>query len=98
MSVILRVLFVNHTGLRGGAENTLLRLMTAVDRETEVAVACPPKSPLAEAVAELGAKTFPIRGTSFNLRLEPRQTAVGSAELVASAVALGQALRAFSPA
>jgi glycosyltransferase involved in cell wall biosynthesis len=94
----MRILFLNHTGQCGGAEGLLLRLIATLNGETELAVACPAGGPLAESLSELDVQLFPIAGTTLNLQLAARQTVVGTAELLGSAVAVHRAVRRFRPA
>jgi glycosyltransferase involved in cell wall biosynthesis len=93
----MRVLFVSHTGRRGGAEGVLVRLLGALGDDVQPAVACPAGGELASSVSALGVEVMPIRGTSLNMRLEPRQLAGGGGELILSAAGLGRASRRFRP-
>lgn len=84
----MRLLFVSHTAELSGAEVVLLRLLRALPRHTARAVACPPRGPLVDALAEEGLLHLPIAGTGLSFRLHPRTTPAGLADLARSAVAV----------
>ena len=76
------VLFVNPTGERSGAENSLLVLIEALDRQKfRPIVACPCPGAFSDRCRELGVQVFPIsfhnpvRSTPYSIFvLRPRQT------------------------
>ncbi len=84
----MRILFVNHTGFRSGAENAMLRLLEALPPEHERAVACPPEGELKEAVEERGVEQFDLPSVELSVNLRPVQTGHGLARLLRSALAL----------
>ncbi|HEX7300579.1 MAG TPA: glycosyltransferase family 4 protein [Solirubrobacteraceae bacterium] len=86
------VLLVNHTASVSGAEHSLLDLLGALPDEVVPVVACPP-GPLAEAVAELGVRVVPLRGTDAGLKLHPTGTPRALAKLLADGVAVARAAR-----
>lgn len=52
---ILKVLYVNHTGMVSGAERVLLQILDHLDRSrVEPIVTCPPDTPLAQLVQDRG--------------------------------------------
>jgi len=81
------VLFLNHTGLVGGAERCLLDLLAELDGDVEPLVACPP-GPLLDEVSALGIARRRIIGTAGSLRLHPLGTPRALAELGATAAAV----------
>ncbi|MCE5239276.1 glycosyltransferase family 4 protein [bacterium] len=57
----LRVLYVNHVGVLGGAERSLLGLLQAVDRrQIEPHLAAPDDGPLADAARQAGIPVHPL--------------------------------------
>ena len=84
----MRILFLNHTASRSGAENAMLRLLEAIPREHELAVACPAEGPLKASLAELGVRHFDLPGTEVSFSLHPVKTPRGLASLLRSAVSL----------
>lgn len=87
----LNVLYVSHTGHLGGAELSLLDLLTALPAEVRPALACPAAGPLAGRAAAAGVRTVPIAGTAGSLKVTPARTSRAAVEL---AVAAGQVARA----
>jgi glycosyltransferase involved in cell wall biosynthesis len=82
----MNVLFLNDTGLIGGAERCLLDLLAVLDREVEPLVACP-RGPLLHAVAALGIEAVPMRTAAAGLRLHPGRTPRAVAQLALLSVA-----------
>jgi glycosyltransferase involved in cell wall biosynthesis len=91
----VRILFVNHTGARSGAENAMLRLLEHLPAEHERAVACPAGGPLAATLNERGLTHYDIAGTEVSLALHPVRTARGLAGLARSAVGVRRVARRF---
>jgi L-malate glycosyltransferase len=89
----VRVLYVNHTSQIGGAEHSLLDLLTSLPESIQATVACPPGS-LQRAIAELKLPVASVTGTSGSLRLHPVQTPRGIAQIAASAWQLHRAAAA----
>jgi glycosyltransferase involved in cell wall biosynthesis len=69
----MRVLLVNHTGLKSGAEATTLGLLTHLPDEITAVVACP-AGPLADEARRAGVAVEHVAGTTGSLRLDPAQT------------------------
>ncbi len=88
----MRILFLNHTGVRSGGEHALLRLLESLPREHERSVAAP-AGPLGSALEELGIKRHPLPGTDLSFRLHPVHTPVGLARLGACIAAATVAVR-----
>jgi hypothetical protein len=70
----VNVLFVNHTCLRSGAEESLLNLMAALPPEVSPTLACP-AGPLATAAADLGVPVMSLPEIEGSLRCAPRPAA-----------------------
>jgi glycosyltransferase involved in cell wall biosynthesis len=83
----MRVLYVNHTGLVGGAERSLLGLMDTLPADVEGLLACPP-GPLHEHAARRGIRALPIAGSVGSLKLHPVHTpvAIGTMAVAAAGV------------
>jgi L-malate glycosyltransferase len=88
----VRVLYVNHTDVVSGAERSLMGLLAALPDSVEPLVACPPGD-LADALAETGVPTTPIRGTAGSLRLHPVHTPQALAELGLASLQVRRAAR-----
>jgi glycosyltransferase involved in cell wall biosynthesis len=88
---MMRVLVLNHTGVIGGGERSLVELLEGVREAASVEVACP-AGPLAEATRKLGLQVHEIHGTSVSFRLHPMQTARGVAQLGAATLDVRRAL------
>ena len=84
----MRILFVNHTGFRSGAENAMLRLLEALPPEHERGLACPPEGGLKEAVRERGIEQFDLPSVELSVNLHPVQTCRGLGRLLRSALVL----------
>jgi glycosyltransferase involved in cell wall biosynthesis len=72
----IRALYVNHTAVISGAEQSLLVLLRSLPPSVIPAVACP-EGELAEAVRRAGIALHPIPGTSLSARLHPVHTTRG---------------------
>jgi glycosyltransferase involved in cell wall biosynthesis len=88
----VRVLYVNHTAEIGGAERSLLSLLSALPDTVQPRVGTPPGR-LATAVRELGIPTATITGTAGSLRLHPLHTPRALAEMGAAALRVRRAAR-----
>jgi L-malate glycosyltransferase len=84
----MRILFVNHTGSRSGAENAMLRLLDGIGPEHERAVACPPDGGLKSALEQRGFEQLDLPGSEISLQLHPVKTLRGLASLLRSGLAL----------
>jgi glycosyltransferase involved in cell wall biosynthesis len=72
-----------------------MRIVRALSADHEVALACPPRGPLAEAAERASVDLLPIPAASVGLRLHPLRTPVGVAQLGIGGVALARAARRF---
>ena len=81
----MRILYVNHTGLVGGAERSLLSLMDTLPADVEGVLACP-QGPLHEHATRRGIRAFPIAGSVGSLKLHPVHTPVAVGAMAAAAV------------
>ena len=80
----MKVLYVNHTGLVGGAERSLLSLLDSVAPEIETRLACP-AGPLHEHAARRGHKVVAIANCAGSLKLHPVHTPIGIGAMAAAA-------------
>ena len=85
----MKVLFVSHTGLVGGAEHALLDVLTHLPAGVDPVVACP-DGPLDGAIADAGIHRERLPPISATLRLHPARTPLALVELARA----GRALRA----
>ena len=76
----LRVLHVDHTGLVGGAEHSLLALLDDLRERHDVVLAAPP-GPLLERAARIGVATRGLPGSDASWRLHPLRTPAAIAAL-----------------
>jgi glycosyltransferase involved in cell wall biosynthesis len=83
----VRVLYVNHTGLVGGAERSLLSLLDSVAPDIETRLACP-AGPLPEHAARHGHDVVAIAECAGSLKLHPVHTpiALGAMAVAAASV------------
>jgi glycosyltransferase involved in cell wall biosynthesis len=88
----MRVLYVSHTGLIGGAERSLLELIGALPPEVEAVLACP-DTDLAREARGLGIQVLPIEGTEISFRLRSRGTPRALALMASTAAAVRHASR-----
>jgi glycosyltransferase involved in cell wall biosynthesis len=91
----MRILFLNHTGSRSGAENAMLRLLATIPPEHARAVACPPEGGLKQALLERGVPEYDLPGTDISLSLHPVKTPRGLLALLASGIVLRRVARRF---
>jgi L-malate glycosyltransferase len=91
----MKILFVNHTSAASGAEFALLRLVGAVRRRHQVAVACPETGPLAGLLDDAAVQHVPIPAFEASLRLDPVQTPLNLTRLGIGGVALARAAKRF---
>lgn len=92
----LRVLFVGHTGILGGAERLLLDILRHLPAHIEPHVACPPGDVQARLEA-LGVPYTPLRGTAVSFKLRPRTTVEGARDLLASTRQLRRLISELQP-
>ena len=76
----MRILFVNHTGLKSGAENATLDLLTRLPCNVEPLLACPPGR-FADDARGAGLTVRTIYGMDASLRLHYANTPRGVAQL-----------------
>lgn len=88
----VRVLYVNHTGMLGGAEHSLLTLLEGLPDDF-VPVVLSPAGPLHERVRALGIRTEILPGTSASFRLHPLRTPRALFAIARSAVTVAQIAR-----
>ena len=91
----MRILFVNHTGSRSGAENAMLRLLAGIPPEHDRAVACPAEGGLKSALEQRGIEQYDLPGTDISLQLHPVKTVRGLLGLLSSGLALRRVARRF---
>ncbi len=92
----MRVLYVNHTGLVGGAERSLLGLLDSLPADVETRLACPP-GPLHERAAARGVPAVPIAESVGSLKLHPVHTPVALGAMAAAAAGVLRVARAWQP-
>jgi glycosyltransferase involved in cell wall biosynthesis len=88
----LRPLLVNHTGVKSGAEASLLDLVSGMRDDVHPLVACP-AGELADALRERGVDVHLIPAIEASFRLHPLQTPRGTAQILRSALAVRRAAR-----
>jgi L-malate glycosyltransferase len=93
----MKILFVSHTPLAGGAEEGLMRLLGGLGEKHSVAVACPAPGPLAERVDAAGVRRYPVPAFEASLRPHPLHTPAGIARLGAAGVAVARLIRRVRP-
>ena len=93
----MKILFVSHTPLAGGAEEGLMRLLTGLRRDHSVAVACPGPGPLAERLDRAGVNHYPVPAFEASLRPHPVQTPAGMARLGGAGLAVARVIRRARP-
>lgn len=92
----LRILFVEHSSIVGGAEHSLLELMKAIRDEHEVFLACP-EGPLAEVVRSQGFPVLPIPDSQLTFKLSVWGTPLALASAIRARRALHRTIRRVSP-
>jgi glycosyltransferase involved in cell wall biosynthesis len=90
----MRVLYVNHTGLLGGGEHSLLRLVESVPGEVDARLACPP-GPLHMHAARRGIRVMPIAESVGSLKLHPVHTPVALGAMATAAAGVLRAARSW---
>lgn len=90
----MRVLYVNHTGMLGGAEHSLLTLLQGLPDDIVPIVLSPP-GPLHERVRALGIRTQSLPGTTGSFQLHPIHTPRALIAIGRSAVAVSHIARRF---
>jgi L-malate glycosyltransferase len=86
----VRVLYVSHTGVVGGAEWSLLELMAGMRERVDVALACP-AGELASLAAAQGIRTFAIRPVPLGFRVDVVATAGGVVRAVGATIDIARA-------
>lgn len=92
----MKVLYVSHTSVVGGAELSLLELLAAMRDRVELALACP-NGELASAATGLGVPVFPIRPVALGFRVDVLATAHGLSRAIAAAFDIASIARRFRP-
>ena len=85
----MKVLYVNHTGMLGGAEHSLLTLMEGLPDDL-APIVLSPAGPLHERVRTLGIRTEILPGTTASFRLHPVRTPRALVAMARSAVTVAQ--------
>jgi glycosyltransferase involved in cell wall biosynthesis len=88
----MRVLYVNHTGLLGGAERSLLSLLDFLPADFDGRLACPP-GPLHDDATRRGVRVVPIAGSAGSLKLHLVQTPIALGAMAVAAAGLLRAAR-----
>lgn len=89
----MRVLYVNHTGIRGGGEESLLELLSVLPDEVSPVVACP-DGELTDSCRDRGIPVETIPAFEASLRLHPARTPRGLLQILRAALAVRRAARA----
>ena len=92
----LRILFVEHSSIVGGAEHSLLELMKALRDEHDVFLACP-VGPFAEVVRSHGFPVLPIPDSQLAFKLSVWGTPLALADAVRARHALHRVIKRVSP-
>lgn len=92
----MRVLYVNHTGVRSGAEVSLLRLIRALPSEVDPALCCP-EGELAGEARELGVPVHAIPEVTASLRLRPSRLPATAAEIRRASLDVAGYVRRLRP-
>lgn len=88
----MNVLLVNHTGSKGGAEISMLELVSGLPGDVSATVACP-DGPLAVAVRALGVPVYRITEISATLRMHPVRTPLAVAGMGRVALQVARSAR-----
>jgi L-malate glycosyltransferase len=92
----VRVLYVSHTGLLGGAERSLLSLLESLPANVEARLACPP-GPLPEHAARRDIRAIPIAESVGSLKLHVVHTPVALGAMAAAAAGVLRIGRSWHP-
>lgn len=92
----VRVLYLNHTSVVSGGEESLLELVAALPADWTPLVAAP-RGPLADRAVASGVTHLPVPGTAGSLRLQPLHTPRALADMLAAAIALRAHVRRTRP-
>jgi glycosyltransferase involved in cell wall biosynthesis len=88
----VKVLIVNHTAIKSGAEVSLLDLVLGMPEEISSVVACP-EGELTEELYGLGVPVLTIPEIDASFRVHPIQTLRGAAQIIRSALAVRRAAK-----
>jgi glycosyltransferase involved in cell wall biosynthesis len=91
----VNVLYVNHTPVVSGAEESLQVLLRTLPDDVAPTLACP-RGPLADAATEIGVPVSLIPGTELSARLDPIHTSRGLADVGRAAIAIRTAAKRAS--
>ncbi|MDP2710963.1 MAG: glycosyltransferase family 4 protein [Solirubrobacteraceae bacterium] len=80
----MRVLYVSHTGVVGGAEHSLLTLLEGLPPDVEPILASPPGA-LHQRATVSGVRVIELRGTDGSFRLHPSRTVRALLDIARSA-------------
>jgi glycosyltransferase involved in cell wall biosynthesis len=90
----MRVLFVSHTGLVGGAERSLLTLLAALPSRVQARLVCPP-GPLQERAVQQRVSVVRIVGSVGSLKLHPVHTPVAVTAMAGASAGVLRAAQAW---
>lgn len=90
----MRVLYVNHTGLLGGGERSLLGLLDCLPSTVEARLACPPGR-LHEHAVSAGVRTVSITESVGSLKLHPVHTPSALAAMAIASAGVARAARTW---
>lgn len=90
----MRILYVNHTGLLGGAERSLLSLLDSLPADVESQLACAPGA-LHEHAARHGVHTVAIGESAGSLKLHVVHTPVALGSMAVAATGVLRAARSW---
>lgn len=93
----MRIMFVSHTSLAGGAEEGLMRLLEGLRENHSLAVACPAHGGLGRLVDAAGVRRYAVPAFEASLRLHPVHTPAGLARLGAGAAVVARLSRGLRP-
>ncbi len=93
----MKVLCVSHTSKVGGAERSLIELLSALPSEISPRVACPAPGPLPAALREIDVPVVPIPGTDVSLKRDPRLVARAASWGISATARLAAHVARISP-
>ena len=92
----MRILFVEHTSRVSGGQHSLLELIRSLDREHDVALACPPGE-LEGLARRLGASVLEIPESQISFKFHPRHSVGAMMRTLAAARHLSRLIRSVRP-